>query len=393
MKVSEMPNLTDPPARFGKIAFAFRGYNATNMGRTPELLAHPVYGPVLEPCLREASDVATEMLKRPIDLVARVREGRETQSLADYAEDIALIVAAEVAHMRILEQFFNLPLTRAKLGFGYSLGECAALISAGVFEMRDLLRTPLALADDCAELACGVRLAILLSRGPVLDFDVVRRLCLSISQQGKGVIDISTYLSPNSVLLMGQNGSLAELEEQVRGLFPHQVSVRPHQHRYPPLHTPIMWQRNIPNRTATMLQTTPGGFKAPSIPILSMVTGEPSYSEFNSRELMHRWVDHPQRLWDILYRVLAEGIDTVIHVGPEPNLLPATFNRLSNNVQKQMLGLGGLGRRTISRFVHRPWLTRLLPSSAVLLRSPHVQHIVLEDWLLDEANRSLITAA
>jgi hypothetical protein len=26
-------------------AFAFRGYNVTNLGRTPELLAHPSYGP------------------------------------------------------------------------------------------------------------------------------------------------------------------------------------------------------------------------------------------------------------------------------------------------------------------------------------------------------------
>jgi hypothetical protein len=27
-------------------AFAFRGYNLTNLGRTPELLAHPAFGPV-----------------------------------------------------------------------------------------------------------------------------------------------------------------------------------------------------------------------------------------------------------------------------------------------------------------------------------------------------------
>ena len=28
-------------------AFCFRGYNNTNLGRTPELLDHPAYGPVL----------------------------------------------------------------------------------------------------------------------------------------------------------------------------------------------------------------------------------------------------------------------------------------------------------------------------------------------------------
>ena len=29
-------------------AFAFRGYNVTNLGRTPELLEHPAYGPIVE---------------------------------------------------------------------------------------------------------------------------------------------------------------------------------------------------------------------------------------------------------------------------------------------------------------------------------------------------------
>ena len=74
-------------------------------------------------------------------------------------------------------------------------------------------------------------LAILFSRGPVLDFDQVRRLCLEISQRGEGVIDVSTYLSPNSVLLMGQNGSVRHFESLVHETFPHQVYLRRHQHR------------------------------------------------------------------------------------------------------------------------------------------------------------------
>jgi len=92
------------------------------------------------------------------------------------------------------------------------------------------------------------------------------------------------------------------------------------------------------------------------VPVLSMVTGSASYGEYNSREVMNQWVDHPQRLWDIVYKVLSEDIETVVHVGPAPNLLPATFRRLSNNIAAQMQGngLGSLGRRTISRLVRRP---------------------------------------
>jgi [acyl-carrier-protein] S-malonyltransferase len=282
-----------------------------------------------------------------------------------------------------LEQFFGITLPKARYAFGYSLGECAALIAAGVYELPALLRVALAMSEDCAALAKEVTLGVLFSRGPVLDFDVVRRLCLTITQQGKGVIDISTYLSPNSLLLMGQNGTHRRFEAMMRELFPNDVALRTQTYRYPPLHTPIMWQRSIPDRTAQLLQTTPGGLRAPSLPILSMVTGHASYDEFNSRDLIHRWVDHPQRLWEIVYKVLADGVETVVHVGPAPNLVPATFRRLAANILAQTRG--SLGLRTMSRLMRRPWLTRVLPSSAVLFRAPFVQQIMLEDWLLDEA--------
>ena len=385
-----MPNHTaDLGARIAQAAFAFRGYNVTNLGRTPELLAHPraSTGPIVESHLREASDLAAEVLNRPMDLVARVRDRRESSGLVDYAEDLALIISAELAQLRILEECFGIRLSQARVAFGYSLGECAALMATGVFKMTDLLRIPLELADDCAALADHVTLAVLFSRGPVLDFDLVRKLCLEITQQGQGIIDISTYLSPNSLLLMGQNGSMASFEARIHEAFPKQVYVRRHNHRYPPLHTPIMWQKNIPNRTAVMLQTIPGGFQKPSVPLLSMVTGAASYQEFNSRELMHQWVDHPQRLWEIVYKVLADGIETVVHVGPAPNLVPATFRRLANNLanQTQGKGLGQFSRRTLSRLVRRPWLTRLLPSSAVLFRGMFVENVILEDWLLEHA--------
>ena len=375
----------DLQRRLSRTAFAFRGYNVANLGRTQELLAHRVYGPIVEVHLREASEICADVVKRPVDLVDRVQARRETTGLAEYAEDIALIVAVELAQVRLLEAFFGIELPQARLAFGYSLGECTALMATGVYPSRDLLRVPLAMADDCAALTSEVTLAVLISRGPVLDFDEVHRLCLEVSQAGAGVAAISSYLSPNSVLLMCQNGSLARMTPRVHEAFRGEVSVRLHRHRFPPLHTPIMWQRCIPNRTAVLLQTTPGGFKAPSPPILSMVTGDLSYQEFNSRELIHRWVDHPQRLWDVVYRVLADGIETVVHVGPNPNLLPAIFRRLSNNIIAQTggLGLGSLGRRTISRLVRRPWLTRVLPSSAVLFRAPLVEQIILEDWLLD----------
>ena len=51
-----LTNLLD---RLGFTAFAFRGYNTTNLGRTTELLAHPAYGPIVERYLVEASAICS----------------------------------------------------------------------------------------------------------------------------------------------------------------------------------------------------------------------------------------------------------------------------------------------------------------------------------------------
>ena len=76
------------------------------------------------------------------------------------------------------------------------------------------------------------------------------------------------------------------------------------------------------------------------------------------------------------------GIETVLHVGPTPNILPATFKRLRDNVEAQTRG--SVGMRALSAVVHRPWLKALLPERTALLRATSVQQVILEDWLLDQ---------
>ena len=44
-----------------------------------------------------------------------------------------------------------------------------------------------------------------------------------------------------------------------------------------------------------------------------------------------------------------------------------------------------LGRGVVSGMNHNAWLARMLPSSASLLRAPYRgNHVILEDWLLDQ---------
>ncbi len=374
-----------PRDRFGQFAVAFRGYNTTNLGRSAELLAHPRFGPILERYLREAGEVASDTLREPVDLIARVRANQETD-LDSYHDAIALIVAASLAQLEILEEFYGIQYRRARLVFGYSLGELTAVIASGVFEFQHALRMPLAIARDCVALAENVTMGVLFSRGPVLDFDDVRRLCLRINSEGAGVIGISSFLAPNTVLLLGQNHTVDRFSELMHDVFPKRVYLRKNQDKWPPVHTPLVWQKNIPNRVGVMAHTIPGGFTKPDPPVFSLVTGKASYNDFNAREILMQWIDHPQRLWDAVYETLACGAETVLHVGPGPNLVPATFHRVRDNVQAQLTGnsLNKLGLRAMARAVRRPWLTALLPSRTALLRAPAVEQIILEDWLLEQ---------
>ena len=197
-------------SRLSTAAFAFRGYNTTNLGRTPELLEHPAYGPIVRKHLDAASATASDVACRGIDLAARVRRQEET-SLASYDEAIAADRGRGDGPDRTAGQFFGIQYSSAKMAYGYSLGELAAVVASGLFEMEHALRLPLVVAPDAVALTADVTLGILFSRGPLLDFDLVDRLCQEINLAGEGVIGMSSILAPNTVLLLGQGDTSTAL--------------------------------------------------------------------------------------------------------------------------------------------------------------------------------------
>lgn len=384
--VDDRPQETTPLAeRVPSAAFAFRGYNVTNLGRTPELLAHPAYSAVTGAWLAEAGQICSELLHAPVDLVARVREKRES-TLDTFGEDIGLILAVELAHIELLRDQFGIDYWSAKVGIGYSLGEIAALVASGVFSLEDVLHPLVSLAPECVELARDVSMGIVFSRGPALAFDTIERLCLEITLECEGAIGISSQLSPNTVLTLGQGTTVDRLQKRVREEFGNLVHVKKRADRWPPLHTHLLWQKQITDRAAMIMLQIDGGFTVPVPPVISLVTGKASYTALNSRSLLRRWIDHPQKLWDGLCETLASGADIFFHVGPEPNLLPATFKRLSDNITSQVTrwSVGGLGMRAMTGLVRRPWLTKVLSSKTHLLRIPFIAHINVEDWLLEQ---------
>jgi len=376
-------NSIDLKSRIGTASFAFRGYDVSNLGRSPELLAHPIYGSVVRSVLDEASAVASDTLLRAFDLAARV-EAHGESNLNTFAEDIATIVAMELAQLKLLEQFHGVKIEDAEQSFGYSLGEMASMIAGGSFTMAELLPVPLGCADDCAALAADSTLGVIFSRDPTVPLKDVQDLCTAVSSEGHGMVGVSAYLSPNTALIIGQGQTLDRVEKALPSFLPGKVNLRRKPHKLPPLHTPLVWQKNIPNRAAVALYKIAREAKPPTPRVISCVTGSASYDPLNVRDTLIRWIDQPQLLWDVICETLGTDVDLVIHAGPAPNLIPATFDRISNNVSKQLGNryLQMLGRGVGSQLQRYSWLSRILPSKAALLRAPHVRHVILEDWLL-----------
>ncbi len=367
-------------------AVAFRGYNVTNLGRTKELLHIEAYRPILQEELGRYSAICGEYSSRPVDLERRVREDDEP-GLECYSESVALVVAVEVAHVRLLSEVHGVDVTQARHLMGYSLGELTALGTAGVFEVERLIRVPIQLADDCAKLAHGSAMGVLFSRGPAIAEDQVVCLCRAITAEGHGTIGISAVLSPNTYLLMGQGNTLSRFKASMGSVLPPCTHLRKNDQLWPPLHTPIVRQSSIPDRASVLMEEITPGVMPPVPGVLSLVTGKHCYTDHRSHDILRMWIDHPQRLWDGVYETLAAGVGSVVHVGPAPNVIPSTFKRLADNVSQQVNdgSWKGFGMRAVSGFAHRPWLAALTPTRAALLRAPAVQQIVLEDWLVEAA--------
>lgn len=377
--------LDDLKGRLGRVMVTFRGYNTTNLGRTTEMLADARYRDIISACLQQASSHASDILKRPVDLVERV-EQRAASSIASYAEDVAMIVAVELAHFEILKRQLEFDVRQLNGILGYSLGEVTAVIATDVFRYEDVMTPILQMADDAAQLASDVTMGILFTRARVIDLTKVGRICQEITAEGRGTIAMATFLSPNTVLLLGQYQTVDRFKELMDEVLPKGFHLKKNPDRWPPLHTPIVRQACLPDRAAVQLEKTPGGFNVPTTPILSCVTGRKSYVEGAAREHLIDWVDHPQRLWQAIEVLLGSDVEIVLHLGPEPNLIPATLNRLAENVKAQVneQTWAGFGLRTWSQLsMGRPWLASVVSSDANILKAPFLHQLNFEDYLLD----------
>lgn len=367
-------------------ALAFRGYDQVNLGRTPELLAVPAYRPIMERRLREAEILCEQANGKRVNLVARVHD-RVEAGLDAYAEAIALIFAAEVAQVDLLREIHGIEPCQARMAFGYSLGELSALAVSEAYPLDAIMRVPLAFAAECAEMAPDVTMAVVFSRRTVIPEATIVAFCEEVTAEGSGAIAVSAILAPNTLLVIGERDTTKRLAKHCASIEGPPVLVRENDGAWPPLHTPLLCQRHIHDRATIMIREVPRLNPVPRIPVWSLVTGREEYRHTSGREVLRRWIEAPQRLWDVVEAVLASEVRTVLHFGPHPNVIPGTFRRVADNVVRQTLSwsLTSVGIKTFQRMTKNSWLAPLLPRRGNLLRAPMIEHVIVEDWLLENA--------
>jgi [acyl-carrier-protein] S-malonyltransferase len=204
---------------------------------------------------------------------------------------------------------------------GHSVGECAALVSAGVLSESDAL----ALARKRGELMHreslrnpGSMLAVMgLSAG---DVDEIVRLV-----EQEGALAVANYNTAQQIVITGEKKSLdraAELVKQKGG-------------KAIPLHVSGAWHSPLMKNAVEELRDFMEGitFSNPRSAMLFNATAEVESDPAKIKDMMAHQLVRPVRWHEIMLRMLQDGVATFVEVGPKnvlTGLLKKTLPRDSS---------------------------------------------------------------
>lgn len=274
-----------------KIAFMFPGQGAQYVGMAKDFydtyeVSHQMF------------DLASEA--SGLDIPALCFEENENINITEYTQ-IAM-VAAEVAICKVLEEKGIRPDVTA----GLSLGEYGALVASGVLSPEEAFRVVRKRGIFMQEAvpSGGAMTAVL-----GLDAEAIEKICDSVD----GQVSIANYNCPGQIVITGEEGAVAKAAEALaeagaKRCVPLKVSG--------PFHSPML--KGAGEKLGEELTNVEiGDIK---VPYLSNVTGEYVTDKSQVKDLLTKQVASSVRWQQSVERMIADGVDTFIEIGPGKTL-------------------------------------------------------------------------
>ena len=194
---------------------------------------------------------------------------------------------------------------RPQLAAGLSLGEYSALYAAGVFSRGTVISTVAlrgrAMEEAAAGLDCGMTAVL------GLDREKLQQACNGAAELG--VVQICNYNCPDQLVIGGEKAAVDKAGELAKELgakrcMPLKVSG--------PFHTRLM--KPAGDALASHFKTI--DFQPMALPVYFNCLGGPMDAGDNIPALLERQVQSSVYWEDTIRRMEAEGVDTVVEIGP-----------------------------------------------------------------------------
>lgn len=270
-----------------KVAFVFPGQGAQYVG-----MGKDFYEQI--PISRQVYTIASEVTG--LDLPGLCFEENEQINITEYTQ-IAMLVT-EAAMLAALQEKG----VKADVAAGLSLGEYGAILTAGAMSLEDVFRVvrQRGILMQKAVPTGGAMCAVL-----GMDGDKIAGIC----EETEGIVSVANYNCPGQIVITGEEGAVAAAVEKLkeagaRRCIPLNVSG--------PFHSAML--KEAGEKLAGVLKDVE--LKEFSTPYVTNVTADYVTEPSEIKELLGRQVYSSVRWQQSVERMIADGVDTFIEIGP-----------------------------------------------------------------------------
>lgn len=279
-----------------KVAFIFPGQGAQYVGMGRELAAQ-------YPSVARRFQQASELLG--FDLTQLCWEGPE-EELKKTANQQPAILALSVACLELVTAQGLKPDRVA----GLSLGEYSALVAAGALTFEQavpLVRKRGTYMQEAVPLGVGAMAAVL-----GMATEQVDRICADASAATGLHVAGANYNCPGQVVVSGHTQAVEKAMELVgqNGAKAVKLSVTA------PFHSKLL----VPAGEMLAKALATVDLQDAQVPVVANVTADYVSSSGDIRKLLIEQVSHPVRWEESVRRMIADGVDTFVEIGPSKTL-------------------------------------------------------------------------